>query len=332
MPETGTVKFATIPITKPKIAKTRDSAMIYACLILFCCFHVTGFTMNNIVSFTARSKNGSYEQIIKITKALENNNNLLELNLNNLDFGDAGAVILAKLLKKNKTLKILRIQSNKISDYGIKKIIDALRSNSSLMVLDLQHNYITPDSIINFVDLMSSNTTLIQIRIHNGGMGQIYRKSKGSDDFVVEYELNIKCMAVASGLVGSAGSFICDGNDGYEYSGSFLSVGLSAYVNIFFPMSEFHITIKSPQLLEDRTTWKGSTIGLGIGYLMLTRGLLKDENNAQMHFYHLNALAAGIDLAKVILKLKRGDKTRHQPAFLNPIHKTVKLSSISREN
>lgn len=79
---------------------------------------------------------------IAITKGLETNKSLTELNLNQNDISPAGAKAISKALAVNTSLKELTLFGNNIGSEGISDMAEALSKNThtSLSLLNLGYN------------------------------------------------------------------------------------------------------------------------------------------------------------------------------------------------
>lgn len=85
------------------------------------------------------------EDVKLIAKALEKNNTLEELNLEDNNIQDEGAKALARALEKNNTLTSLSLQRSGIRIEGAEALAKALKTNETLTELYLEDNYIGND-------------------------------------------------------------------------------------------------------------------------------------------------------------------------------------------
>ena len=87
-------------------------------------------------------KNLKDEDALAIGNALETNNTLTELDLDNNNINNVQSI--GDALKTNNTLEVLRLHNNNITDdSGIQSIIDVLKTNNILKTLDLSDNQLS---------------------------------------------------------------------------------------------------------------------------------------------------------------------------------------------
>ena len=125
--------------------------------------------LSKLTTYTVDEKIGDTE-VIKIAKALEINNTLINtqlttLNLPQNNISNIGAIVLAEALKTNKTLTTLNLQQNDIGDEGVFALAEALKTNNTLTTLNLQQNDIGNEGVNRLVHVLfrRENESLIDI-------------------------------------------------------------------------------------------------------------------------------------------------------------------------
>ena len=125
--------------------------------------------LSKLITYTVDEKIGDTE-VIKIAKALEINNTLINtqlttLNLPQNNISNIGAIVLAEALKTNKTLTTLNLQQNDIGDEGVFALAEALKTNNTLTTLNLQQNDIGNEGVNRLVHVLfrRENESLIDI-------------------------------------------------------------------------------------------------------------------------------------------------------------------------
>ena len=101
--------------------------------------------------------------IDEIVYLLKNSVNVVKINLESNDIGDAGASALADALKVNTTLTEINLGSNEIGDDGASALADALKVNTTLTKIVLCCNPIGDAGASALADALKVNTTLTEI-------------------------------------------------------------------------------------------------------------------------------------------------------------------------
>ena len=110
-------------------------------------------------------------KIISLVSALKNNNTLIELVIPQNNIGPNGAIYLAEALQQDKTfttftaLKILDIGQNNIQDEGAKALAEALKTNRTLTSLNIFINNIGVEGASAIAEALQQNTTLTSLNI-----------------------------------------------------------------------------------------------------------------------------------------------------------------------
>jgi Ran GTPase-activating protein (RanGAP) involved in mRNA processing and transport len=105
-----------------------------------------------------------------IASALETNSTLHNLNLNENDFGLAGAAALAHVLRTNSCLQELALSQNFLTDACIEPFADALCENSTLRILNLALNDITDHGAGRIAGALQHNSTLQDLDLSSNGI------------------------------------------------------------------------------------------------------------------------------------------------------------------
>lgn len=110
---------------------------------------------------------GSKRDIISFAKALENNNFLRTLYLNNHGLCDEEAKAIGNALEINNSLVYLYLDNNGIGDEGAEAIGNALKTNTSLVYLDLSHNKIGNSGAKAIGNALKVNNSLVQLYLND---------------------------------------------------------------------------------------------------------------------------------------------------------------------
>jgi hypothetical protein len=95
----------------------------------------------------------------------------LELNLNSMAIGNAGAEALATVLATNTTLKSLCLCDNGIGTTGARALAAALATNATLTILSLHNNNIGAEGARSLAASLGNNATLKSLVISDNNIG-----------------------------------------------------------------------------------------------------------------------------------------------------------------
>ncbi|CAF3971783.1 unnamed protein product, partial [Adineta steineri] len=108
----------------------------------------------------------SLQGVQHLANALETNNTLITLALNDNEIGDLGAQYLANILEQNTTLSSLDLSSNEIGDDGIAHLANALKQNKTLTTLFLGCIMIGSQGVHDLADALKQNEGLNALNIY----------------------------------------------------------------------------------------------------------------------------------------------------------------------
>ena len=80
------------------------------------------------------------DDVIVITEAIKDNNNLINLNLSGNHITKRGGYAIASMIKENKSLRIIDLSWNKIRDMGILAIIKAIQVSPNIIEANINWN------------------------------------------------------------------------------------------------------------------------------------------------------------------------------------------------
>eukprot|EP00760_Papus_ankaliazontas_P040124 PhM_4_TR9944/c0_g1_i1/m.51531 len=110
--------------------------------------------------------------MLVLCRYLIHNIAVTELNLENNNVGDMGAVHISDVLKESKQLTKVNLSNNGVCDRGAIAIAEALRVNTSLTYLNLENNCIADEGGCEFVLTMKENHGLSDLRLNGNRITQ----------------------------------------------------------------------------------------------------------------------------------------------------------------
>lgn len=115
--------------------------------------------------------------VIPLSKLLENNTSITELNLSGCDIYSAGMQRLCKALEKNTTIQNLDLSGNKLNKTAITALSNAFKNNTSLTDVDLSECKIDKENMRHLEKLLEHNRNFLTLQNRLGNM-----RGKAGDD------------------------------------------------------------------------------------------------------------------------------------------------------
>ena len=110
-------------------------------------------------------KSSCNENLMMITKAIQNNTKIQKLDMSNSDISNDGTAIISDTLMISESLKEVNLRWNSITQQGAKSLSEAIQVTKILQILDLSSNIISDDGAAAISDSLKINVSLQELNL-----------------------------------------------------------------------------------------------------------------------------------------------------------------------